>query len=58
MKLLGFMLRTALGVADNINHVKAKFRARFWTLIHLRRAGVRGYHIFRLYAALIRRSWR
>ena len=54
MKLLGFMLGTMPGVGDHIEHVKAKFRARFWTLIHLRRAGIRGDRLFRLYAALVR----
>ena len=54
MKLLGFVLGTAPGVGDHVEHVKDKFRARFWTLIHLRRAGVRGDRLFRLYAALIR----
>ena len=54
MKLLGFVLGTAPGVGDHVDHVKAKFRARFWTLIHLRRAGIRGDRLFRLYATLIR----
>ena len=54
MKLLGFVLGTLPGISNHIEHVKAKFRARFWTLIHLRRAGIRGNRLFRLYAALVR----
>ena len=54
MKLLGYMLGTGPGAADQVEMMKAKYRAKFWTLIHLRRAGIRGPKLFKLYASLIR----
>ena len=54
MKLLGFMLGTSPGVTAHEQLLQQKFRARFWSLIHLRRAGIHGDQLFRLYAALIR----
>ena len=54
MKLLGYMLGTAPGATDQVGLIKAKFRARFWSLIHLRRAGISGDRLFKLYAALVR----
>ena len=54
MKLLGYMLGSAPGATDQVEQVKKKFRGRFWTLIHLRRAGITGHKLFKLYAALIR----
>ena len=54
MKLLGFMLGSGTGVTDHFEFLRAKFRARFWSLIHLRRAGIAGMRLFKLYASLIR----
>ena len=54
MKLLGFVVGTAPGVTDQVLHIKAKFRARFWTLIHMRRAGIKGTRLFKLYSILVR----
>ena len=54
MKLLGFMLGSKPGAAAHVELLRAKFRARFWTLIHLRRAGLSGLRLFKLYAALVR----
>ena len=54
MKLLGFMLSPGGDMACQIDYIKKKFRAKFWTIIHLRRAGIRGNQLYRLYAALIR----
>ena len=54
MKLLGFMMGCSPGVTDHFEFLRAKFRARFWSLIHLRRAGISGMRLFRLYASLVR----
>ena len=54
MKLLGFVMNSAGTVTDQVAHIKAKFRAKFWTLIHLRRAGIKGLQLFRLCTSLIR----
>ena len=54
MKLLGFMLGASPGVAAHVDLLKKKFRARFWSLIHLRRAGIKGHRLYRLYCSLIR----
>ena len=54
MKLLGFMIGASPGVGSHVDHIKAKFRVRFWTLIHLKRAGLSGWRLFRIYAAVIR----
>lgn len=53
MKMLGFFLVTVPGVTAHVDALKSKFRARFWSLIHLRRAGIAGMRLFRLYAALV-----
>ena len=34
--------------------IERKFRACFWSLIHLKRSGIHGTHLYRLYAALVR----
>ena len=54
MKLLGYMLGTGPGASDHFELLRRKFRARFWALIHLRRTGIRGMQLYRLYAALVR----
>ena len=54
MKLLGFMLGSSQGVTDHFDLLPRKFRARFWSLIHLRRAGIRGLRLHKLHATLIR----
>ena len=54
MKLLGYVLGTGPGATDQVDLIKKKFRAKFWTLIHLRRAGIAGQKLFKLYAAMIR----
>ena len=54
IKLLGFVIDDCPGVGGQIKLIKDKFRARFWTLIHLRRAGIAGGRLFKLYAALVR----
>ena len=54
IKLLGFVLGGKPGAGDQVDMILRKFRARFWMLIHLRRSGVRGGQLYRLYAALVR----
>ena len=54
MKLLGYMLGTAPGATDQVNFIKKKFRAKFWSLIHLRKANIKERRLFKLYAAIIR----
>lgn len=54
MKLLGFMLSSEPGVASHVLHLKKKFRAKFWGLIHLRQAGIKGKRLYRLYCSLVR----
>ena len=54
MKLLGFNLSSAPGVAHHVAAIKEKFRKRFWTLIHLKRAGLTGTQLFKIYATLVR----
>ena len=54
MKLLGFTLAGDAGMQRQVDMIKNKFRARFWSLIHLRRAGIRGMRLFSLYSTLVR----
>ena len=54
MKLLGFMLGEGASAAPQVAAIKTKFRARLWMLVHLRRAGIRGLKLFRLYSSLVR----
>ena len=54
MKLLGFVLGSRPGVHDQVESIRERFRRKFWALIHLRRAGLKGTRLFRLYAALVR----
>ena len=54
MKLLGFLLGTAPGANDHCDFLKKKFRARFWRLIHLRRAGIKDLQLYRIYSVLVR----
>lgn len=53
MKLLGYMLGP--DAAAQVAHLKGKFSRRFWNLlVHLRRFGLKGNRLFRLYCALVR----
>ena len=53
MKLLGFMV-SGSGMAAQVAFIKTKFRRKFWSLIHLRRSGIQGDHLFILYCLLLR----
>ena len=54
VKVLGFMIGKSPGVHDQVQLMKNKFRARFWSLIHLRRAGFKGNSLFNLYCIFVR----
>ena len=54
LKLLGFVFGREPGVAQHVIEIKRKFRARFWSLIHLRRAGFKGWQLFKLYMVFVR----
>ena len=54
VKLLGFVVGTAPGVTDHFELLKRKFQARFWSFIHLRKAGIKGWQLHKLYSTLVR----
>ena len=54
MKLLGFMLSSSGDMSAQVFYLKSKFCTKFWTIIHLRRAGIKGLQLYKLYAALVR----
>ena len=54
MKLLGFTISGDCSMSGQVAMIKDKFRRRLWTLIHLRRAGIQGMRLYRIYAALVR----
>ena len=54
IKLLGFVLSHDMNMQPQVDMMLRKFRARFWMLIHLRRTGIAGTQLFRLYVALLR----
>ena len=54
MKLLGFMLDEDGGVNTQVEMIQKKFRARFWSLIHLRKSGFKGCALFSLYKTFVR----
>ena len=54
MKLLGFMFGNAPNCNAQFDFIRKKFRARFWSIIHLRKAGIRGIKLFRLYSVFVR----
>ena len=54
VKLLGYTINSAPGASGQVEAILNKFRVRYWSLIHLRRAGIKGGRLFRLYAALVR----
>ena len=54
VKLLGCTINSAPGASGQVEAILNKFRVRYWSLIHLRSAGIKGSRLFRLYAALVR----
>ena len=41
MKMLGFMFNSACNMNAQMDLIRRKFRGRFWSLIHLRNAGLK-----------------
>ena len=54
LKLLGFMFGSEPNVNEHVCEIKRKFRARFWSLIHLRKSGFRGWELFKFFNIFIR----
>ena len=54
LKLLGFHINSSCSMTEQVKALVGKFRKRFWSLIHLRGAGISGDRLFRLYICLVR----
>ena len=54
MKLLGFILSADGSMDGQVLNIKMKFRARFWSLIHLKRAGITDWALYRIFSIFIR----
>ena len=54
LKLLGFVFGSQPNVSAHVTEIKKKFRSRFWSLIHLRRSGIAGNELFKLFNVYIR----
>ena len=54
LRLLGFYFNSEPNANCHVQEIKKKFRARYWSLVHLRRANIKGQHLFRLYTVFIR----
>ena len=54
MKLLGYVFGTEPNAAAHISEIKKKFRARFWSLVHLRKSGFSGRELMGLFNVFIR----
>ena len=54
LRLLGFYFSGEPNASRHVQEIKKKFRARYWSLVHLRRANIKGQHLFRLYTLFVR----
>ena len=54
MKLLGYWLGNTPDANEQFQNIRRKFRGRFWSLIHLRNAGLRAMQLFKLYCIFVR----
>ena len=54
VKLIGFVVDSSGGMGGQVKMIKDKFRRRFWSLIHLRKAGIKGFRLYKLYTVLVR----
>lgn len=54
MKLLGYMFGNTPDANAQFECIRKKFRARFWSIIHLRRSGISGMRLFKLYVVFLR----
>ena len=54
LKILGYVVGSKPGAHDQVENIKRKFRGKFWSLIHLRRAGMKGDELFAMYGVFVR----
>ena len=54
LKLVGFHFGSDPGVGTHIREIHAKFKRRIWMLFHLKKAGIEGVNLYRLYCCYIR----
>ena len=54
LKLLGFVFSSSPDMSGQFEEIRRKFRSRFWSLIHLKRAGLSHDSLFQMYTVFIR----
>lgn len=54
MKVVGFYFRADPGVGRHVLEIHVKFWRRVWMLYHLRKAGLKGMKLFKLYCCYVR----
>ena len=54
MKLLGYMFDETPTANAQFDYIRKKFRGRFWSIIHLKRSGISGMQLFKLYTVFVR----
>ena len=54
MKLLVYYLGSSPDANAQFDNIRRKFRGRFWSLIHLRKAGIKGMKLYKLYCVFVR----
>ena len=54
MKLVGFTFGSSPGVGAHVKSIGEKYGRKKWMLYHLRDAGFRGFHLFKLYCCYVR----
>ena len=54
MKMLGFHFSDKPSVRKHVDVVKKRFRARYWILVHLRKAGFNTEELVRVYKTILR----
>ena len=52
--MLGFMFGPEPNVSRHVEEIKRKFRARLWSVIHLKRSGFSGWDLFKLFNIYVR----
>ena len=54
LKLLGFTFGTAPNVSAHVEAIEDQYKKKKWMLYHLRGAGFKGRHLYRLYCCFVR----
>lgn len=54
LKLLGFVFNEGADMSGQFENIKRKFRARFWSLVHLRKSGIVGFELYKMYCVFVR----